>query len=366
MIKLEPVKSELVQVKTTIKIIGDSLDLPKLQQEIDELTSRQNQEDFYKNLKEVKEVNQKLKVLQEKVDSFNDISGRADEIEQLIELADEEEDEALADEIIKDFETLKKDVQKLNLETLLKGEYDSNNAIVTLHAGAGGTEAQDWTEMLFRMYSRYAERNNYTVKVLDYQEGDGAGIKSVTFLVEGLNAYGYLKAEKGVHRLVRISPFDANSRRHTSFASVEVAPEIEQDTAIEIKPEDLKIDTYRSGGAGGQYVNKTESAIRITHIPTGIVVQCQNERSQIQNRETAMKMLISKLVELKERENQQKIESLKGEIKKIEWGSQIRSYVFCPYTLVKDHRTGYEDPDVQAVMDGEIDEFINDYLRKTQ
>jgi peptide chain release factor 2 len=304
--------------------------------------------------------------LQEKVDSFNDISGRADEIEQLIELADEEEDEALADEIIKDFETLKKDVQKLNLETLLKGEYDSNNAIVTLHAGAGGTEAQDWTEMLFRMYSRYAERNNYTVKVLDYQEGDGAGIKSVTFLVEGLNAYGYLKAEKGVHRLVRISPFDANSRRHTSFASVEVAPEIEQDTAIEIKPEDLKIDTYRSGGAGGQYVNKTESAIRITHIPTGIVVQCQNERSQIQNRETAMKMLISKLVELKERENQQKIESLKGEIKKIEWGSQIRSYVFCPYTLVKDHRTGYEDPDVQAVMDGEIDEFINDYLRKTQ
>lgn len=304
--------------------------------------------------------------MQEKVDSFNDISGRADEIEQLIELADEEEDEALADEIIKDFETLKKDVQKLNLETLLKGEYDSNNAIVTLHAGAGGTEAQDWTEMLFRMYSRYAERNNYTVKVLDYQEGDGAGIKSVTFLVEGLNAYGYLKAEKGVHRLVRISPFDANSRRHTSFASVEVAPEIEQDTAIEIKPEDLKIDTYRSGGAGGQYVNKTESAIRITHIPTGIVVQCQNERSQIQNRETAMKMLISKLVELKERENQQKIESLKGEIKKIEWGSQIRSYVFCPYTLVKDHRTGYEDPDVQAVMDGEIDEFINDYLRKTQ
>jgi peptide chain release factor 2 len=304
--------------------------------------------------------------LQEKADSFNDISGRADEIEQLIELAEDEEDEALADEILKDFETLKEDVQKLNLETLLKGEYDSNNAIITLHAGAGGTEAQDWTEMLFRMYSRYAERNNYSVKVLDYQEGDGAGIKSVTFLVEGPNAYGYLKAEKGVHRLVRISPFDANSRRHTSFASVEVAPEIEQDTAIEIKPEELKIDTYRSGGAGGQYVNKTESAIRITHIPTGIVVQCQNERSQIQNRETAMKMLVSKLVELKERENQQKIESLKGEIKKIEWGSQIRSYVFCPYTLVKDHRTGCEDPDVQAVMDGEIDEFINDYLRKTQ
>lgn len=304
--------------------------------------------------------------MQEKLDKYNNISSKADEIEQLIELAEEEEDDALADEIIKDFENLKKDVQKLNLETLLKGEYDSNNAIITLHAGAGGTEAQDWTEMLFRMYSRYAEKHDYSVKVLDYQEGEGAGIKSVTFLVEGPNAYGYLKAEKGVHRLVRISPFDANSRRHTSFASVEVAPEIEQDTNIEIKPEDLKIDTYRSGGAGGQYVNKTESAIRITHIPTGIVVQCQNERSQIQNRETAMKMLISKLVELKERENQQKLESLKGEIKKIEWGSQIRSYVFCPYTLVKDHRTGYEEPDVQAVIDGEIDEFINDYLRKTQ
>lgn len=304
--------------------------------------------------------------MQDKVDSYQDISNRAQEIEQLIALAEDEEDEALADEIIKDFNALKKDVQKLNLQTLLKGEYDSNNAIITLHAGAGGTEAQDWTEMLFRMYTRYAERNNFSVKVLDYQEGEGAGIKSVTFLVEGPNAYGYLKAEKGVHRLVRISPFDANSRRHTSFASVEVAPEIEQDTNIEIKPEELKIDTYRSGGAGGQYVNKTESAVRITHIPTGIVVQCQNERSQIQNRETAMKMLISKLVELKERENQQKLESLKGEIKKIEWGSQIRSYVFCPYTLVKDHRTGYEDPDVQSVMDGKIEEFINDYLRKTQ
>ncbi|HHW90251.1 MAG TPA: peptide chain release factor 2 [Clostridiales bacterium] len=341
-------------------------DLAKLQNEIDGLLKRQSQEDFYKNLNEVKEVNQKLKILQDKVNSYKDITARADEIEELIELAEAEEDEALADEIIKDFEILKKDIEKLNLKTLLKGEYDAHNAIITLHAGAGGTEAQDWTEMLYRMYSRYAEKNNFAVKVIDYLEGDGAGIKSVTFIVEGSNAYGYLKAEKGVHRLVRISPFDANSRRHTSFASVEVAPEIEQDTDIEIKPDELKIDTYRSGGAGGQHVNKTESAVRITHIPTGIVVQCQNERSQTQNKETAMKMLISKLVELKERENQQKAESLKGEIKKIEWGSQIRSYVFCPYTLVKDHRTGYEDSDVQAVMDGEIDEFINDYLRKTQ
>ena len=340
--------------------------MAKIEKEIDQLLKRQSQEDFYKNLQEIKEVNQKLKILQEKANSYKDISNRADEIEELIELAEAEEDEALADEIIKDFEDLKKDIEKLNLQTLLKGEYDAHNAIMTLHAGAGGTEAQDWTEMLYRMYARYAEKNNFSVKVIDYLEGDGAGIKSITFIVEGPNAYGFLKAEKGVHRLVRISPFDANARRHTSFASVEVAPEIEQNTDIEIKSDELKIDTYRSGGAGGQHVNKTESAVRITHIPTGIVVQCQNERSQTQNKETAMKMLISKLAELKERENQQKIESLKGEIKKIEWGSQIRSYIFCPYTLVKDHRTGYEDPNVQAVMDGEIDGFINDYLRKTQ
>ena len=291
---------------------------------------------------------------------------RANEIDELIELAESEDDENLADEIIKDFNKLKADVEKINLETLLKGEYDANNAIITLHAGAGGTEAQDWADMLYRMYTRYAENNDYSVEVIDYLEGEGAGIKSVTFIVQGVNAYGYLKAEKGVHRLVRISPFDSNSRRHTSFASVEVAPEIEQDANIDIRPDDLKIDTYRSGGAGGQHVNKTESAIRITHIPSGIIVQCQNERSQIQNRETAMKMLLSKLVELKERENQEKAQSIKGEIKRIEWGSQIRSYVFCPYTLVKDHRTGFENSDIQAVMDGEIEDFIDDYLRKSQ
>lgn len=330
------------------------------------MEERQNAEDFYKNLSEVKEVSQKLKALNNKVDTYEQIVKRANDIDELIELAEMEDDEKLADEIIKDFEQLNTDVEKLNLQTLLRGEYDANNAIITLHAGAGGTEAQDWADMLYRMYTRYAEKNGYSIKVIDYLEGEGAGIKSVTFIVEGLNAYGYLKAEKGVHRLVRISPFDANSRRHTSFASVEVTPEIEQDANIEIKPEELKIDTYRSGGAGGQYVNKTESAIRITHIPTGIVVQCQNERSQIQNRETAMKMLISKLAEIKERENMEKVQSLKGEIKKIEWGSQIRSYVFCPYTLVKDHRTGYEKTDIQAVMDGEIEEFIDDYLRKSQ
>jgi peptide chain release factor 2 len=247
---------------------------------------------------------------------------------------------------------------------LLKGKYDSLNAILTLHAGAGGTEAQDWVSMLYRMYTRYLERNGYTVKVLDELPGDEAGIKSVTFLAEGDNAYGYLKAEKGIHRLVRISPFDSNSRRHTSFASLEVMPEIENNDEIEIRPEELKVDTYRSSGAGGQHVNKTESAIRITHLPTGIIVACQNERSQIQNREVAMRMLVSKLIEKREREQLEEELSIKGDLKKIEWGSQIRSYVFCPYTMVKDHRTGYETGNVQAVMDGYIDEFIIEYLKR--
>ena len=249
------------------------------------------------------------------------------------------------------------------LETLFKGKYDGSNAILTLHAGAGGTEAQDWVSMLYRMYTRYLERNGFKVKVLDMLDGDEAGIKSVTFLAEGDNAYGYLKAEKGVHRLVRISPFDSNSRRHTSFASLEVMPEIEDDAEIKISPDELKVDTYRSSGAGGQHVNKTESAIRITHIPTGIVVSCQNERSQIQNREVAMRMLMGKLIEKREREQMEEVSQIKGDLKKIEWGSQIRSYVFCPYTMVKDHRTGYETGNVQAVMDGYIDEFITTYLK---
>lgn len=250
------------------------------------------------------------------------------------------------------------------VDSLLSDKYDDNDAILTLHAGAGGTEAQDWVSMLFRMYSRYCERQGFEIKVLDYLAGDDAGIKSVSFLVEGDKAYGYLKAEKGVHRLVRISPFDANKRRHTSFASLDVMPKIEDDQSIVINPEDLKVDTYRSSGAGGQHVNKTESAIRITHIPTGIVVACQTERSQIQNRETAMSMLKSKLITLKEEERQKQMSDIEGDLKKIEWGSQIRSYVFCPYTLVKDHRTNYENSNVQAVMDGDIQDFIFDYLKK--
>ena len=281
----------------------------------------------------------------------------------LVELGNEEEDLSVLDEVKSGLKDLQSNVESMTLQTLLSGEYDANNAILTLHAGAGGTEAQDWAEMLFRMYSRWAEKSGYDVTVLDILEGDEAGIKSVTFRVAGLNAYGYCKAEKGVHRLVRISPFDASGRRHTSFASLEVIPEIEDDNSIEIAPEDIRIDTYRASGAGGQHINKTDSAIRITHFPTGIVVSCQNERSQHKNKDMAMKMLKSKLIELKEQEKLEKMEGIKGEQKEIAWGSQIRSYVFHPYNLVKDHRTGYEMGNIGAVMDGDLDGFINAYLK---
>lgn len=275
-----------------------------------------------------------------------------------------EEDNELIKELLKDTLKLQKELEDLELQTLLSGKYDKNNAILTLHPGAGGTESQDWAEMLYRMYSKWAASNGFSLKELDYLEGDEAGLKSVTFLISGLNAYGYLKSEMGVHRLVRISPFDAGGRRHTSFASLEVLPEITEDIEIEINPDDLRVDTYRASGAGGQHINKTSSAVRITHIPTNIVVACQSERSQIQNRETAMKMLKSKLLELKEKEKKDKIEDLKGNQMDIAWGSQIRSYVFCPYTLVKDHRTNYETGNVQAVMDGDLNGFIFEYLKQ--
>lgn len=283
----------------------------------------------------------------------------------MIEMLSGSEDEELFSELNTELKSLEERLENLKLETLLNGKYDSLNAILTLHAGAGGTEAQDWVSMLYRMYTMYAEKMGYKTTLLDILDGDEAGIKSVTFLVEGENAYGYLKSEKGVHRLVRISPFDANARRHTSFASLEVMPELDETPDIVIRPEDLKVDTYRSSGAGGQHVNKTESAIRITHIPTGIVVSCQTERSQIQNRETAMKMLYGKLAEMQEQEELDKLSSIRGDIKKIEWGSQIRSYVFHPYNLVKDHRTGYETSNIQAVMDGDLQPFITDYLKKS-
>lgn len=286
-------------------------------------------------------------------------------IDIMLELLEDSEDNLTFEELQRTLKEFDEFLEENTIATLLNGEYDDNSAIISIHAGAGGTEAQDWASMLLRMYMRFCEANGYDFSLLDSLDGDEAGIKSATFVVSGDKAYGYLKAEMGVHRLVRISPFDANKRRHTSFASVEVVPEINEDTDIEISPDDIRIDTYRSSGAGGQHINKTDSAIRITHFPTGIVVTCQNERSQIQNREMAFKILKSKLIALKEEERQKNLQEIKGDIKKIEWGSQIRSYVFCPYTMVKDHRTGYETANVSAVMDGDIKPFILDYLKKS-
>ncbi len=281
----------------------------------------------------------------------------------MTELANDEDDASLLPDVTKAVKSIDEKLEKLTLETLLSGHYDANNAIMTFHAGAGGTEAQDWCEMLIRMYQMYAQKNGYSVDVLDTLPGDDAGIKSATIQISGMNAYGYLKAEKGVHRLVRISPFDASGRRHTSFASIEVMPEITDDIEIDIRPEDLKMDTYRSSGAGGQHINKTDSAVRITHIPTGVVVSCQTQRSQHQNRDYAMKMLKSKLAEIAEQQQKERIEDIKGVQKEIAWGSQIRSYVFHPYTMVKDHRTSYETGNIGAVMDGDLNGFINEYLK---
>lgn len=312
---------------------------------------------------ESQKILQKIKQYKLKVENYEKMYSDWEDLITLVELGNEEEDLSVLDEVKTGLKSLQNTVETMTLQTLLSGEYDANNAILTLHSGAGGTESQDWTEMLYRMYSRWAEKAGFTVTVLDSLDGDEAGIKSITFQVAGLNAYGYCRAEKGVHRLVRISPFDASGRRHTSFASLEVMPEIEDDTSIEIAAEDIRIDTYRASGAGGQHINKTDSAIRITHFPTGIVVSCQNERSQHKNKDMAMKMLKSKLIELKEQEQQEKIEGIKGEQKDIAWGSQIRSYVFHPYNLVKDHRTGFEMGNIGAVMDGELDGFINAYLK---
>ena len=318
------------------------------------------------DLAKSQQISKEIAALTNKIAAYDKADKVISDAADIVDLAEEENDESLLAELDEELKTVEKTVENMRLQALLRGKYDKLNAILTLHAGAGGTEACDWTEMLYRMYICYAEKNGFTLTELDRLEGDEAGIKSVSFKVEGENAYGYLKAEKGVHRLVRISPFDANKRRHTSFSSLEVMPEIVDDEEIKINPDELRIDTYRSSGAGGQHINKTDSAIRITHLPTGIVVSCQNERSQTQNKEMAMRMLIGKLTEKREEERLERDQSIKGEIKKIEWGSQIRSYVFCPYTLVKDHRTGYEDSDVQSVMNGNIQGFINDYLKKSQ
>lgn len=322
------------------------------------------EEGFWDDMKKSQEVSKELKFLKDRIERYKSIKTRIDDIGVLIDMCREEENEDEAEEILNEVKALKSEIEDFRIEILLSGEYDKNNAILNLHTGVGGNDAQDWTQMLLRMYTRWAEGKGFRVEVVDMLPGDEAGIKSVTLKITGEYAYGYLKAEKGIHRLVRISPFNANGKRQTSFASVEVLPELTENQDIVIRPEDLRVDTYRSSGAGGQHINKTDSAIRITHLPTGIVVQCQNERSQHSNKETAMSMLKSKLVELKERAHKEKIEDLTGELKDMGWGSQIRSYVFQPYTMVKDHRTGVETGNVNSVMDGEIDDFIKGFLKQ--
>ncbi len=336
--------------------------LPRMREELAELEEDMAEPDFWNDLERSTKVNQRAKQLGDKLHHHQSLIERAEDIGAMIELVEEEGDPSMAQEITADIEKLSADVESLMLETLLRGEYDHNDAILSLHAGAGGTEAQDWTQMLLRMYLRYCERKGFTVRMLDLLPGDEAGTKSATWEVSGANAYGFLRSEKGVHRLVRISPYDSSARRHTSFASLDVAPVIE-DSAFELDMEEVRIDTYRASGAGGQHINRTDSAVRMTHIPTGVVVQCQNERSQVQNRERCISMLKSRLIELHEREKEEQMADIKGEMKKIEWGSQIRSYVFQPYTMVKDHRTGFEVGTVDSVMDGELDGFITAYLQ---
>lgn len=338
-------------------------DVENKEKELKELESKTTENDFWNDTDNSSKVLKQINSLKSKVEGFKKLNNELNNLLEMSELLQVEEDEELAKDLLKSTDTLEKDIEKLEITTLLSGKYDNNNAILTIHPGAGGTEAQDWAEMLYRMYTRWANANGYEVKELDYLEGDEAGLKSVTFSVNGDYAYGYLKGEMGVHRLVRISPFDAGGRRHTSFASVEVLPEITDDIELNINPDDIKMDVYRASGAGGQHINKTSSAVRLTHIPTGIIVACQTERSQFQNRDTAMKMLKSKLLNLKEKEQKDTIDELKGIQMDIAWGSQIRSYVFCPYTLVKDHRTNYEVGNVQAVMDGDLNGFIDSYLK---
>ena len=338
-------------------------DIDTLESNLKELEAKTMQNDFWNDAENSSQVLKQINSLKGTVEGYKKTENELNNLVEMSELLELEPDDEMAKEVLKGTKDLESNIEKLEIKTLLSGKYDNNNAIITIHPGAGGTEAQDWAEMLYRMYSRWASANGYEVKELDYLEGEEAGLKSVTFSVIGEYAYGYLKGEMGVHRLVRISPFDAGGRRHTSFASVEILPEITEDIQIDINPDDLRIDTYRASGAGGQHINKTSSAVRITHIPTNIVVACQSERSQIQNRETAMRMLKSKLFDLKEKEQKDTIDELKGNQMDIAWGSQIRSYVFCPYTLVKDHRTNYEVGNVQAVMDGDLNGFIDSYLK---
>ena len=363
MILLDDIRTELVNARPEVKELGEVLQIARAKADLGDLRRQMEYEGFWDDHEKAQKITQRCNTLERKIENFEKLESLLEDTITMIELAQEEGDNSSDDEIMADAEKFKEQLAAEKLKTLLTGEYDNSNAIITLHAGAGGTEAQDWTQMLYRMYNKYAESHGFKVDLLDWLDGDEAGVKSASFMVQGENAYGFLKSEAGVHRLVRVSPFDAQGRRHTSFAAVEVMPELSDDVEVEIRPEDIKMDVFRSSGAGGQHINKTSSAVRLTHLPTGIVVSCQTQRSQFQNKDYCMKMLRAKLVEIKEREHLDKISDIKGDQLKIEWGSQIRSYVFMPYTLVKDVRTGCETGNVQAVMDGDLDAFINAYLK---
>ena len=361
-IEYDAYKQKLLALEPTLKELEQALNIEPARKELAELQIETEQEGFWNDVERSQRIAQKIKRLENKIKKYDHLVTDWEDTLTLCEMAQEEDEASQLDEVASGYETLEKEVGDRRLAALLTGEYDANNAILTFHAGAGGTEAQDWTEMLYRMYTRWAERHGFTYQLLDYEDGDEAGIKSASILIEGDNAYGYLKSENGVHRLVRVSPFDANARRQTSFSALEVMPEIEDDSEIEIRPEEIEMQVFRSSGAGGQHINKTSSAVRLIHIPTGVVVSCQTERSQFQNRDNCMKMLRAKLAEMKAQQHAEKISDIKGVQMKIEWGSQIRSYVFMPYTLVKDTRTGFETGNIQNVMDGDIDGFINAYL----
>lgn len=363
MLQFDEVRLQLEGLEPEIKDLAEALGLKAMENEAAELDMKASEPGFWDDAQRSQKILQRSSYLKSKIAAYEKLQSSYEDALALVELANEEEDLSLLPEAQGELEKIREDLEQQRLSTLLTGEYDAKNAILTFHAGAGGTEAQDWAEMLFRMYNRWAERHGYKVTTLDYLDGEEAGLKSASLLIEGENAYGFLKSENGVHRLVRVSPFDASGRRHTSFASLEVMPEIDDTVEVEINPDDIKMEVYRASGAGGQKVNKTSSAVRLIHIPTGIVVSCQVERSQYQNRDVAMRMLKSKLLEIKEREHLEKIEDIKGDQKEIAWGSQIRSYVFMPYTLVKDHRTGFENGNINAVMDGDLDGFINAYLK---
>jgi len=362
MIEFDDYKVKINALKPVLDTLHSALKLDEAREEIARLEEESAADGFWSDLERSQKVQQRMKQLTNKCEKYEKLAGRWDDMLTLCLMGQEEDDASILPELEEEYASFEKDLEEARLATLLSGEYDANNAILNFHAGAGGTEAQDWTQMLYRMYTRWAERHGFTYKLMDWLDGEEAGLKSATIQITGENAYGYLKSENGIHRLVRVSPFDASGRRHTSFAAVEVMPEITDDNTIEIRDDDIEMQVYRSSGAGGQKVNKTSSAVRLTHIPTGIVVCCQVERSQYQNRDNCMAMLRAKLAEIKEREHLEKISDIKGEQMKIEWGSQIRSYVFMPYTLAKDHRTGHENGNINAVMDGDIDGFINAYL----